>query len=466
MWFKLASATFSTHLGSMASLSNSISIKYTANGFSYTTTSVTKTASSASLVLNLMSGWTCASTPTVSVSGAAVVDGTPTWSSNKLTIKIKPASSKSTFEAAGSIINVSVSGATSSGGSGGTTPPVNPPSGDGETNLTSQFTWTVGGVIWADGKDRDDTNWLRSNYVDIGDYTQLRFTQAQTTTASTVLGYAFYNSSQAYISGASNGGAPSYAPVEKIIDVPTNAKYIRTMWMNTTNANYSDSINNISNFYCYGIGGSGSTTPTTYTFTVNPTPTTATVTLSASGYSTVSGTGSKSITVASGTNVSWTVSASGYDTQNGTQSVTSSSSKNVTLTTSSSGGSGTGAETNLTSQFSWTPGTINATAGSTSSGDTNWLYSNTIDVSAYSKIRFAHIQTPNSATTLGYTFYNSSMTAVSGATNAGTSYDPVNRTVDVPSGAQYFRCMWINTSNSNYNTSVHDISKFYCYGID
>lgn len=124
MWFKLASATFNTHLGSMASLSNSISIKYTANGFSYTTNSVTKTASSANLVLNLMSGWECKSTPTVSVSGAAVVNGTPTWSNNKLTIAIKPASSKSTFEAAGTIINVSVSGATaiSSGGSGGSEP--------------------------------------------------------------------------------------------------------------------------------------------------------------------------------------------------------------------------------------------------------------------------------------------------------------------------------------------------------
>ena len=133
MWFKLASATFSTHLGSMSSLSNSISIKYTANGFSYTTNSVTKTASSANLVLNLMSGWECKSTPTVNVSGAAVVNGTPTWSNGKLTIAIKPASSKSTFAAAGTIINVSVSGATatSSGGSGG-----NPPSGGTPTATT------------------------------------------------------------------------------------------------------------------------------------------------------------------------------------------------------------------------------------------------------------------------------------------------------------------------------------------
>lgn len=60
-------------------------------------------------------------------------------------------------------------------------------------------------------------------------------------------------------------------------------------------------------------------TPTNYTFTINPiTPTSATVTLSATGYSTVSGTGSKSITVANGTVVNWSVSASGYTTQSGT----------------------------------------------------------------------------------------------------------------------------------------------------
>ena len=58
-------------------------------------------------------------------------------------------------------------------------------------------------------------------------------------------------------------------------------------------------------------------TPTSYTFTINPTPTSATVTLSATGYSTVSGTGSKSITVANGTKVSWSVSASGYTTRTG-----------------------------------------------------------------------------------------------------------------------------------------------------
>lgn len=76
-------------------------------------------------------------------------------------------------------------------------------------------------------------------------------------------------------------------------------------------------------------------TPTTYTFTINPTPTSATVTLSATGYSTVSGTGSKSITVANGTKVNWSVSADGYTAQNGTWIANGSNeTKNIVLVTS------------------------------------------------------------------------------------------------------------------------------------
>ncbi len=72
-------------------------------------------------------------------------------------------------------------------------------------------------------------------------------------------------------------------------------------------------------------------TPTNYTFTINPDPTSATVTLSATGYSTVTGTGSKSITVANGTVVSWSVSANGYTEQSGTETVTKTDSKSVVL---------------------------------------------------------------------------------------------------------------------------------------
>ena len=76
-----------------------------------------------------------------------------------------------------------------------------------------------------------------------------------------------------------------------------------------------------------GNSGSGSGDSSTYTFTINPTPSTATVTLTASGY-TQSG---NSITVANGTNVSWSVSSNGYTTKTGSQTVIKDTSLGVVL---------------------------------------------------------------------------------------------------------------------------------------
>ena len=194
MWFKLAGATFSTHLGPMSKLSNSISIKYNASGFSYTTGSVSKDDASANLVLTLNNNWTYEhSDSNVTVTGAT--KGSISYSSGTLTISITP-SSGSTFGASEvSSINVTVTGAVSS------------------------------------------------------------------------------------------GGEP---------EAPTN-----------------------------------------YIFTINPDPTSATVTLSATGYSTVSGTGSKSITVANGTKVNWSVSASGYTTRTGSWTISGGNkTENIVLVTS------------------------------------------------------------------------------------------------------------------------------------
>ena len=76
---------------------------------------------------------------------------------------------------------------------------------------------------------------------------------------------------------------------------------------------------------------SGSTTPTIYTFTINPTPSDAIVILTATGY-TQDG---NSISVPSGTSVSWTVSADGYTPQSGTQIISATTTKDVVLYDSS-----------------------------------------------------------------------------------------------------------------------------------
>ena len=89
------------------------------------------------------------------------------------------------------------------------------------------------------------------------------------------------------------------------------------------NSSHVYSVSNVTitgniNIYIPAAASSGGGSTTNYTFTINPTPTSATVTLSATGYSTVSGTGSKSITVANGITVNWSVSQSGYTPQQGT----------------------------------------------------------------------------------------------------------------------------------------------------
>lgn len=131
MWFKLAGATFSINLGPMSKLSSSISIKYNANGFNYITGSVSKDATSASLILTLNNNYTYEhNNNNVTVTGAT--KGATSYSNGTLTIPITP-SSGSTFGDSGvSSINVTVIGAVSS-------EPTPPSGGDTKYTITYQY---------------------------------------------------------------------------------------------------------------------------------------------------------------------------------------------------------------------------------------------------------------------------------------------------------------------------------------
>lgn len=95
-----------------------------------------------------------------------------------------------------------------------------------------------------------------------------------------------------------------------------------------------------------GSGGTSSGgTVSNYKFKVTATPSTATVKLEAAGQSAVTGTGSAEITVASGTAVKYTVSASGYVTKSATVTVAYGQTLPVTLNKEgSSGGDSGGSE--------------------------------------------------------------------------------------------------------------------------
>ena len=129
-------------------------------------------------------------------------------------------------------------------------------------------------------------------------------------------GYVFKSGSKVTASG---GASKTYTASA---DIAAGSTFTMALTGITGKVTFSGAAELVSGGNTGGSGGSEPETPVNYTFTINPTPTSATVTLTATGYSTVSGTGSKSITVASGTNVTYEVSASGYITQSGSKSIT------------------------------------------------------------------------------------------------------------------------------------------------
>ena len=120
----------------------------------------------------------------------------------------------------------------------------------------------------------------------------------------------------------------------------------------------------------------------------------------------------------------------------------------------------------ITADFVWTPGSITYANGVASSQyATDWLYSNMVDVGEYKSITFTHVQTTNTATPLGYAFYDANGRYISGASNGGGTYDTAVKTVEVPDGAVYFRVMWMNTTHSRYNEEIYGLEdNFYCLG--
>lgn len=96
---------------------------------------------------------------------------------------------------------------------------------------------------------------------------------------------------------------PSYVGEEETV------KYLLSQFSETTKLSYPN------NFVAPIV--------TNYTFTINPTPSNATVT--------INGANTKFVTVAEGTNITWSVSADGYVTQSDTETVTGTTTKSVVL---------------------------------------------------------------------------------------------------------------------------------------
>jgi len=153
-------------------------------------------------------------------------------------------------------------------------------------------------------------------------------------------------------------------------------------------ANFPDSIGQLQGVKPgeVGSGGTGGgTVDPNATLTINPSPSDATVVLTATGY-TQSG---KSITVAKGTQVTYTVSKTGYTTKTGTIKVSYTQSMGVSLVSESGGSGGTDTPVNPpSSDFTAVPYTSQLSASGLSKTDGSILSSGTGYVNVYENLDF------------------------------------------------------------------------------
>lgn len=176
-------------------------------------------------------------------------------------------------------------------------------------------------------------------------------------------------------------------------------------------------------------------TPTSYTFTINPDPTSATVTLSATGYSTVSGTGSQSIAVADGTTVNWNVSADGYIARTGNWTADGEN-KIESIVLIAAGDSGERviiaekADYSINGFCRPTNGTFGGTT------ETSYKRTDYIDITAYSAL-YAYCQ-PRAASVSPISFFTADKTWISGITPGGTLTEQQEFAVEtIPENAVY-----------------------------
>lgn len=192
---------------------------------------------------------------------------------------------------------------------------------------------------------------------------------------------------------------------------------------------------------------------TSYTFTINPNPTSATVTLTATGYSTVSGTGSKSITVANGTTVNWSVSASGYTTRTGNWTINGGNkTENITLSASSGDVGATYYFKDQTNEGYLRGGEF---VPSTKSATTDY-----IDISSKPKIGYyGRMGFVSGETFHALEFYDANKNYLADLSVLGTGV-PMQTNIDL-SESKYANAKYVRASVSQSSYSQEEFNKWY-----
>ena len=116
-------------------------------------------------------------------------------------------------------------------------------------------------------------------------------------------------------------------------------------------------------------------------------------------------------------------------------------------------GEPTGEEIDITEQFAWTEGGRVLSNNGSVGNDTNWKYSNNIDVTPYYQLKIMLPVTTVSGSTSGCAFYDASGKYISGVniTTGAPAMGCEVKTIDVPTNATTFKTMWYSTKHASYN---------------
>ena len=113
------------------------------------------------------------------------------------------------------------------------------------TDITASFHWTDGTMIQAtSGSLMTHSTWMASDYVDISGSDQIRIITADTVTADSTIGLAFYDANKVYISGVRHTDSigDTYGILVHQLTVPENAVYIRSTWYSQNHPGYEPSF--------------------------------------------------------------------------------------------------------------------------------------------------------------------------------------------------------------------------------
>jgi hypothetical protein len=129
--------------------------------------------------------------------------------------------------------------------------------------------------------------------------------------------------------------------------------------------------------------------------------------------------------------------------------------------------------TDITSNFSWTNSLAIIASTGTTSSSSFFKASSMIDISDAKTLTFTFVKytsASNGAASFGYAFYDSSKTYISGKTipkynSTGPSGTPDIITIDIPSGACYFRTTYFmqeSLTTSTMSLTVDNYEEFSC----